>query len=489
MTGPAGRPARSVEVVVVGAGPAGALAARQLARFGVEVVLVHRARRLQRAESLGASAARLLGSYGLELPESVFSPRPSDHFVFWGGREDRVAAQPEDPGRFGEGQRLVWRGALDEWALAEARQAGAIVVEGSAAAVDGAAGPGAGVVRVRESAGRALRIETRAVVDASGRSGALTGSKRVRSAFRTTALTAYFAGSETRGTSVVSFADGWIWSAPLPDGRRDVTALVDAEAAAGGAEDCFRAASASAVLGTPAAGRFLSGSQVAAVRAADATPYVSGAGAPRDAAAGAVTLAVGDASSALDPLTGLGVMKAMDSGLTGAVALRTALARPEDAALALAFHADKERGLAAESAERIAGFYAEERRFADRPFWRRRAGTPPAPSPPPPPPSPATPLYPAKDARIETRGVLEGDWIVPAEVLVRPGRHRPAHRVGGVPLAPLFRGAEGGAAAAELARRVPGTGAAGIQAVGWLVREGFLASGPGGQPPRRERSD
>lgn len=473
----------------MGAGPAGALAARQLARFGVEVLLVHQARRQQRAESLGASAPRLLGSYGLELPGSVFSPRPSDHFVFWGGREDRVAAQPEDRGRFGEGQRLVWRGALDEWALGEAKQAGAIVVEGSAAAVEDTAAPGAGVVRARESAGRALRIETRAVVDASGRSGALTSARRVRPDFRTTALTAYFAGSEARGTSVVSFADGWVWSAPLPDGRRDVTALVDAEAAAGNAEGCFRTAAASAVRGTPAAGRFLSGSQATTVRAADATPHVLRGGTPASAGAGAITLAVGDASSALDPLTGLGVMKAMDSGLTGAVALRTALARPKDAALALAFHADKERGLAAESAERTAGFYAEERRFADRPFWRRRAGTSSAPSPPPPPPSPATALYPAEGARVETRGVLEGDWIVPAEVVVRPGRHRPAHRVGDVPLAPLFRRAEGGVTAAELARRVSRTGASGMRVVGWLVREGFLAPERGGPPPRRRRGD
>lgn len=480
VTPPTAPPDRRSEVVVVGAGPAGALAARQLARFGVEVVLVHRARRRQRAESLGASAPRLLGSYGLELPESVFSPRPADHFVFWGGREDRVAAQPEDREWFGEGQRLVWRGPLDEWALGKAKQAGAAVVEGSAAPADGPAAPGAGVVRVRERSGRALRIAARAVVDGSGRSGALTRGRRVRPRFRTTALTAHFAGSEARGTCVVSFADGWIWSAPLPDGRRDVTALVDAEAAAGSAEECLRAALAAAGEAAPAAGRFLSGSQVTAVRAADATPQAPEAEARAGAEAGAVTLAVGDASSALDPLTGLGVMKAMDSGLTGAVVLRTALAHPERAALALGYHRDKERGLASETAERIAGFYAEERRFADRRFWRRRSGPPP-PAPPP-PPSPTTLLYPAEGARIETRGVLEGDWIVPAEVLARPGRPRPAHRVAGVLLAPLFRSAEGGAAAAELARRCSGTGASGTQAVGWLVREGFLA-------PRRGRAD
>ena len=71
-------------------------------------------------------------------------------------------------------------------------------------------------------------------------------------------------------------------------------------------------------------------------------------------------------------------MKAMDSGLTGAVALRTSLARPERADLAMQFHADNEHGLSVESAARTAGFCAEERRFADRPFWGRRSGHPPA---------------------------------------------------------------------------------------------------------------
>lgn len=459
------KPDLTAEVAVVGAGPAGALCARQLARFGLQVVLVHRARGRQHlGESLGASAPRLLASYGLELPPSVFSPRPHDHFVRWGGREDRIAAQPDEDGGDREGQRLVWRDLLDAWALDEARRAGVVVVEGSAATE-----PGGGIV-VRQAGGRTVRIAAPALVDASGRSGVLTRARRQRPAHRTTALTAHFPGGPEPGTVVAAFADGWVWSAPLPDGQRDVTVLADTGETSGRTETVFREAVAAAGLDG-----FVAGEATTPIRAADATPYrldwpgdapeTTGAGGPRS------LLPVGDAMSALDPLTGLGVQKAMDSGLTGAVALRTALARPECAGLAMQFHADKERGLAVESAARIAGFYAEEHRFADRPFWRRRSGPPPAP--PAPAPAPEAPLFPAKGARIETRGVLEGDWIVPAETLILPGRPRPARRFGGTDLVALFRRAERGLTAAQLAAGRPEAGAAAL----WLVREGFLTAG------------
>lgn len=451
----------------MGAGPGGALCARQLARFGLRVVLVHRARRRQHlGESLGASAPRLLGSYGLELPASVFSPRPHDHFVRWGGREERISAQPDADAGAREGQRLVWRDRLDAWALDEARRAGVVVVEGSAAAESG------GGIEVRQGGGRTVRVDALALVDASGRSGVLTRARRERPGHRTTAMTAHFPGGPEPGTLVAAFADGWVWSAPLPDGQRDVTVLADAEDAAGRAESVFREAVSAVGLDG-----FVAGEATTPVRAADATPYVLDW--PGDASARAggnglrILLPVGDAMSALDPLTGLGVMKAMDSGLTGAVALRTALQQPECADLALRFHAEKERGLAVESAARIAGFYAEERRFADRPFWRRRSG--PAPAPPAGVPAPEAWLYPAPGARVATRGVLEGDWIVPAEVLVRPGRPRPAHRLGGTNLVELFRQAGGGLTAAQLAGDRPEAGAAAL----WLVREGFFTAGRG----------
>lgn len=445
------------DVAVAGGGPAGSLAARQLAAFGFDVVLVHQPRRQRQhlGESLSASAPRLLASYGLELPPSVYEPRPSDHFVRWGGREDRIAAQPE--GGDGEGQRLIRRDRLDDWALAGARSAGVRVVEGSATtAADGL------VVRRQEQ--DELHVAARALVDASGRSGVLTRQDRDRPGFRTTALTAHFAPGEREGTLIESFPDGWVWSAPVVGGRRDVTVMLDA-ADAGTVEERFREAVREVDLGG-----FVTGDLLTPVRAADVTPYRLRSTATAE---GCPLVAAGDAASALDPLSGLGTMKAMDSGLTAAIVLRTALARPRDAEIALAFHAAKERGLALEAEERLGGFHAEEARFAGRAFWRRRSRKPAPAAPPARLPDDGR-LRAAKGARAETQGVLQGDWIVPAEVLTRPGRFRPAHKVAGVALADLFRTASALSGVRRTLEAFPAPEPAVRTALAWLVAEGFL---------------
>lgn len=423
------------EVAVVGGGPAGALAARQLATFGLQVALLHRfrARRQHLGESLSASAPRLLASYGLTLPESLYAPRPSDHFVRWRGREERIPAQPE-PGA-GEGQRLVRRDRLDAWALSEAERAGVHIVSGSAALAPPLPREDRAALRVRRKGAGDLQVVAGALVDASGRRGVLTRPDREAPAFRTTALTAHFAPGPRDATLIEAFPDGWVWSAPVIGGRRDVTVMLDADtAAAGDPEERYREAIRRVDLDG-----FVTGAPVTPVRAADVTPYrLRSAVATRAEGRRFPIVAVGDAASALDPLSGLGVMKAMDSGLTAAIVLRTALARTAHAALALDFHRVKERGLAVEAEERIAGFYAEEERFPDRDFWRRRSRRPEPPKPLVRLPADGR-LTPTEGARIEARGVLQGDWIVPAEVLTRPGRLRPAHRFAGVALAELFR--------------------------------------------------
>lgn len=459
------------DVAVVGGGPAGALAARQLAVFGLNVVLVHQPRRNRQhlGESLSASAPRLLASYGLALPESIYAPRPEDHFVRWGGREDRIAAQPE--AGEGEGQRLVRRDRLDDWALSEARAAGALVVEGAAAPQPEVGGT---ALVVRRQGGHDLSLATRALVDASGRRGALTRPDREWPDYRTTALTAHFAPGEREGTLIEAFPDGWVWSAPVVGGRRDVTVMLDPEGG-GEPEERYR----EAVRRVDLAG-FVTGDLLTPVRAADVTPYRLRSAAP---AGGPALVAAGDAASALDPLSGLGTMKAMDSGLTAAVVLRTALERPRHAGLALAFHAAKERGLALEAEDRIAGFYAEEARFAEREFWRRRSETPVPPNAAPRLPGDGR-LTPAPECRVEVQGVLQGDWIVPAEVVTRPGRLRAAHKVAGIALADLFRTACALGGIGRTLAAFPAPEPAVRAALAWLVAEGFLITGPDPGIPR-----
>lgn len=90
-------------------------------------------------------------------------------------------------------------------------------------------------------------------------------------------------------------------------------------------------------------------------------------------------LAVGDAASCLDPLSSMGVFKALRSGILASFALRNAFAE-DDTGMAryVALHrAEYARYL--EGRER---FYAEEGRWPRSEFWRRRRPTAQSPEPP-----------------------------------------------------------------------------------------------------------
>ena len=214
---------------------------------------------------------------------------------------------------------------------------------------------------------------------------------------------------------------------------------------------------------------FITGDLLTPVQAADVTPYRLGS---------AISelpplVAVGDAASALDPVSGLGTMKAMDSGLTGAIVIRTALEHPRDAGLALSFHATKERGLATEAEDRIAGFYAEENQYRERAFWSQRSRTSPPPARRSQLPIGGC-LVSAEGAHVEVQGVLEQDWIIPAEVVVRPGRFRSGHRFAGIHLAELFRTSITLGSIRRTLEAYPAPEPAVRAALAWLFAEGFL---------------
>jgi flavin-dependent dehydrogenase len=87
-------------------------------------------------------------------------------------------------------------------------------------------------------------------------------------------------------------------------------------------------------------------------------------------AAGEGWIAVGDAASTYDPLSSQGVMKALRSGVYGAYAVGDMLTSWDDTGLRR-YRAFVESELDGYLATR-SRYYAEEQRWPDRPFWRRR---------------------------------------------------------------------------------------------------------------------
>jgi flavin-dependent dehydrogenase len=99
-------------------------------------------------------------------------------------------------------------------------------------------------------------------------------------------------------------------------------------------------------------------------------PRVRAAGSGRlEPAAGDGWLAVGDAAAAFDPLASHGIGAALEGGLRAAAAIR---ARSDGDRAALAAYAEHTRRAHARYQRLWLDYYAQERRWPDAPFWRRR---------------------------------------------------------------------------------------------------------------------
>lgn len=368
------------DAAVIGGGPAGAVAAMLLAAWGHRVVVFTRAARVRQtiAESLPPSIQKLLARVGaLEAVDAAGFYRSRGNTVWWESQDARV--EPFPHGALGY---QVMRGDLDRLLLDLAHRSGATVRHASVRAVallDDQTRP----ARIEYQANGGLEtLEAPWVLDASGRAALVARAMELRvpePGHRTTALIGEWrrerpweVPDETH-TLVESYEDGWAWSVPtsplarqvavMVDPRRGVTALAEDrrlvtmyQAELAKTTHLRRLTNDAALWGTPTAH--------------DASLY----GTTR--ACGPGFLLVGDAGSFIDPLTSLGVKKALASAWLGAVVVHTALKDPSMAALGLELFASREREMYAAFRRLTALQFGHVAQRRDHPFWNDRAEVP-----------------------------------------------------------------------------------------------------------------
>jgi flavin-dependent dehydrogenase len=360
---------RAHEVAIIGAGPAGSAAARLLAAWGHDVVLLHRSGDAQRhplAESIPPSCRKLFAALGvLEVIDAAGFYRSTGNTVWWG--TDTARQEMFADGALGY---QVERGAFEGLVRSSAETAGADLQPSTVRAATRVEG-GAALVCTDERG-----LHARFVLDCSGRAGIIARRGwRMDVAGHTRTVGLVGAWTHAGGwpdldpthTVVESYGDGWAWSVPLSPHVRHVTAMVDPRRT-----DLARGRPATEVYLTELRkARHLSA--VLADASLDGGPWgCDGSVYAARTYAEPPFLLVGDAASFIDPLSSYGIKKALASAWLAAVAVHTALRTESMTSPAFAFFAAREADMAATLLERTRTHFGEAAVAHAHPFWTDR---------------------------------------------------------------------------------------------------------------------
>lgn len=168
----------------------------------------------------------------------------------------------------------------------------------------------------------------------------------------------------TEGLMIETFPDGWWYTAALPNGERVVACMTDADRVR--PLQLSRTDHFVALLSQTSHVR-----PVADINGVSGRPTITAASSRFfDVDPNLPLLCVGDAGSRFDPVSGQGIVKALRGGIFASYAIADWLHRRDERGLAR-YRLMLKREFAAYR-ETLRGFYAQEQRWPDAPFWRRR---------------------------------------------------------------------------------------------------------------------
>jgi len=354
---------RSPEVLILGGGPAGCAAARVLSACGHDVLLITRPSTDLRPlpESIPPSAGKLFDVLGIRaIIDAAGFVRSGGNSVWWGRGERRIEAF--------EHEACGWQVTTDRL---------------ERLLLDAAIDAGARVEFKRMAADEADAVGAAFTLDCTGRAGVMARARSVRKASHVPPTVALVGVWQMGGASIAdpthtwieSYGSGWAWSVPVAADRRCFSVMVDPRTSDLVQEQGARAA----YLGELAKTRVFADITSEATlldrpSGWDASMYYASEYCIDN------LLLVGDAGSFIDPLSSIGVKKALASGWLAGIATHTALVRPWIRGVAFDFFAAREREIFASFERLTVKHLAGAATSHAHPFWADRAeGVPVSP--------------------------------------------------------------------------------------------------------------
>lgn len=394
-------------IIVVGAGPAGAVCALGLQRLGLPVTVVSKPRSFAAVEGTTARVMQSLHQGGLFQALDVIHQSCAREVV-WNGQSSSQ-----------NHEYLLDRPLFDAALLAQLNAVGIPVIQQSVARIE----PNQGGFAITLQSGKILLADF--LVEARGRQASASG-KGMRGPETVSLLNRWQGSPGPARTTIISLPDAWCWMARLPDGRCYWQLTLDIESSRLGNKDELIKYCAMRRNKCPVTRKFFA--KMPAVTDVDLHARSSTATMSKDIV-GDNWIRIGDAAMAVDPLSGNGIFQAMSSALQAPAVIRTLLARPEDRLLAQEFHRSRVQQLFLRFARLGRDFYAEETRWPDQPFWKKRSLWPDNKEL-----HSATAL---EELKVATMAVVENNWITSRRVVTTPDQPLGMWHLQGIELAPF----------------------------------------------------
>jgi flavin-dependent dehydrogenase len=465
-------PPKSVDVLVIGGGPAGAATALRAAQLGHTVCLVERGANFWHrgfAQSLAPSILPLLDTLGVREEVEAAFPRSPGVMLLWGEE------QPKYREFDGVGGFQVERTAFDRILRGAAGRAGATVLcPANVIDVQRTSRPNWTVRLAMDNA--RFHIGARIIVDAAGKRPKIPAARR-RNSPPLIGILGLWRAYELREQSIVeASANCWYWAGALDADSTTAAVFFDPRSRLPANSESLPERYRRLIESS----RLLAGTRGATltrVAAYDATSRHV------DDPIEVNLIRVGESAVSLDPLSSQGIQAALTGGLQAAIVVNTWLRQPRRAPAANAFYRNRHAEMIRRNQDNSRRLYAEAADRYRTAFWRQRSalqGEPPMPtSRGQPVPHPLARLRLATGVCVRPTAVVRHDLAEFAPAIVRSSPERAVAFLGDVPVGKLAEELVADTPVAQVVQtwseRVGEISA--LKALTWMWQTGVLVDG------------